>query len=81
MNKVVITNSLLLISILADPTHFTGSSNEAKNYKVTACSVCASVVLVFFRGRGYRGRGVQRWGLQRRGLQRRGLQRHRLNRQ
>ncbi len=29
---------------LADPTRVAGSSNEARNYKVTACSVCASVV-------------------------------------
>ncbi len=35
--------SLIYIS-LADPTRFAVSSNEALNCKVTACSVCASVV-------------------------------------
>ncbi len=32
------------IPTLADPTSIAGSSNEAPNYKVTACSVFASVV-------------------------------------
>ncbi len=36
--------TLLIILSLADPTHFAGSSNEAPNYEVTACSVCAPVV-------------------------------------